>query len=163
MLLQACISETLRYYAGIKTLRLAQAKVKIPGTDYTVPKGSIVSISPYLTHHDPANFSEPDSWIPYRWISETGNLVSVNQNMGEVKYFPFGGGNHRCIGEKLARIMVTKSLITLLRDYDLEWASPEVANVTDFSNLDFDKVGSPWLKGDVRIRLKRAEPILSNL
>ncbi|KAI9172438.1 Cytochrome P450 monooxygenase pynD [Paramyrothecium foliicola] len=161
-LLQACISETLRYYAGIKTLRLAQKQVQIPGTEYTVPRGAIVSISPYLTHHDAGNFIEPDSWIPERWMNQEGALNGKDESKFELKYFPFGGGAHRCIGEKLARIMVTKTLVTLLREYDIAWATSETPDVTDFTDLDFDKVGSPWLKGDVRIRIKRAEPVIGS-
>lgn len=49
ILLQACIRETSLLYAGINMLRLARSDYAIPDTSISVPAGSIVSISLYLT------------------------------------------------------------------------------------------------------------------
>ncbi|KAK5987504.1 Cytochrome P450 monooxygenase pyvB [Cladobotryum mycophilum] len=155
LLLQACIKETSRRYCGMKLLRLARENVKLPDTEYNIPKGSVVSISPYLTHHDPNNFPNPDEWLPERWINEEDNKIRHVDNSNGVQYMPFGAGSHRCVGEKLAVIMVFRSLITLLREYDIEWADPEIPQTTDFENLNFDKVGSPWLRGDVKVRIRK--------
>lgn len=157
LLLQACIKETLRCYSGFKTLRLARKEVTVPNTNAVVPKGSLVSISPYLTHFDPDNFPNPSLWSPGRWMTNSGEIVQVDNKTNGVKFLPFSGGVHRCPGEKLAIIMVTKSLVALLREYDFEWATPETPDATDFTNLDFDKVGSPWLKGGVRVRVNKAK------
>ncbi|KAJ3945196.1 uncharacterized protein N0V96_005221 [Colletotrichum fioriniae] len=148
----ACIKETMRYYAGMKCLRLAMQEVPVPGTDITVPKGSVVSISPYLTHHDPANYPNPDAWMPGRWLNAENKLVNLEEKDGNgVKSMLFGGGSHRCPGEKMAMIIVTQTLTTLLRSYDVTWASPDQPQTVDFEGLDFDKVGSPWLKVDCPI------------
>ncbi|KAM0333317.1 hypothetical protein ACHAQA_001978 [Verticillium albo-atrum] len=148
LLLQACIKETGRYYAGMKMLRLAKKEITVAGTDIAVPRGAVVSIAPYLTHHDPANFANPDVWDPKRWIDDTtGELVTIEtKGATGVKYMPFGYGSHRCPGEKMAGIIVTGALTTLLRDYDVAWAGGEVPRDVDFDRLDFDKIGSPWLK-----------------
>jgi sterol 14-demethylase len=128
-------------------LRLAVREVNVPGTDIPVPKGSVVSISPYLTHHNPANFARPDVWDPSRWIDANEELVQIEtKGVAGIKYMPFGYGSHRCPGEKMAGIMVTRSLTVLLRDFDLSWASPDQPHSVDFERLDFDKIGSPWLK-----------------
>lgn len=154
ILLQACIKETLRCYCGFKLLRLALKEVTVPGTDAVVPKGSLVSVSPYLTHFDPENFPNPTSWAPERWLTNDGRLVQVDSKNG-YRYLPFSAGVHRCPGEKLALIMVAKSLMALLREYDFDWATPEIPDNTDFTRLDFDKVGAPWLKGGVRVRVTK--------
>ncbi|KAK0370797.1 hypothetical protein CLIM01_11847 [Colletotrichum limetticola] len=155
-LLQACIKETMRYYAGMKCLRLAMQEVPVPGTDIIVPKGSVVSISPYLTHHDPANYPNPDTWMPGRWLNAENKLVNLEEKDGNsVKSMLFGGGSHRCPGEKMAMIIVTQTLTTLLRSYDVTWASPDQPRTVDFEDLDFDKVGSPWLKGDLKVKVSR--------
>ncbi|KOS22714.1 Lanosterol 14-alpha demethylase [Escovopsis weberi] len=159
-LLQACIKETSRVYIGFKMLRRAQKDVKIPGSEYVIPKGSLVSISPYLAHHDPENFPRPDEWIPERWLdsptgegsSELGSAKSV----GGAGFMPFGSGCHRCPGEKLATVMVFRALVTLLGSWDVEWADEGVPSRTDFENFNFDKVGSAWLRGDVGVRFKSA-------
>ncbi|KAH8699884.1 cytochrome P450 4F8 [Ilyonectria robusta] len=156
ILLQACIKESSRLYSGFQMLRLARKEVVIPTTKVSVPKGAVVSISPYSTHHDPANFPNPEEWDPERWITGSGDLVLIdNRSEAGVKFLPFGAGCHRCVGEKMASIMVSKTLASLLKDYDVEWANPEALRVTDFSALDFGKIGSPWLKGDVGIMVKK--------
>lgn len=76
-----------------------------------------------------------------------------------VKFLPFGGGSHKCVGEKMAMIMVTRAVATLLREYDFDWENEETEKATDFSNLNFDKVGTPWLRGGVRVRMNKAKAI----
>ncbi|KAF4509487.1 hypothetical protein G6O67_003658 [Ophiocordyceps sinensis] len=156
LLLQACVKETTRYYCGIKLLRLACRDVSIPEAKVNVPKGAVVSISPYLTHRDAENYVNPEVWDPQRWIDDQGEIKQADNKSNGVKFMPFGGGSHRCVGEKMAMIMVTSAVATLVRDYDWEWASPDVPDKTDFEKLDFDKVGTPWLRGGVRVRMKKA-------
>ncbi|KPM42066.1 hypothetical protein AK830_g4505 [Neonectria ditissima] len=155
-LLQACIRESSRLYSGFQMLRLAKKEVVIPTTDISVPKGAVVSISPYSTHHDPSNFPNPEDWTPERWITDSGDLLQIdNRSRTGAKFVPFGAGSHRCVGEKMANIMVSKTVASLLRNYNLEWANSDVPRVTDFSALDFGKIGSPWLKGDVGIKITK--------
>ncbi|KAJ6440487.1 cytochrome P450 4F8 [Purpureocillium lavendulum] len=165
ILFQACVKETTRYYCGMKLLRLAREDICIPEANISVPKGAVVSISPYLTHMDPENYPHAEVWDPTRWIAEDGDALVSTEDMGEaqgkahlgVKFLPFGGGSHRCPGEKMAMIMVTRAVATLLREYDFEWASKDTPTRTDFTDLNFDKVGTPWLRGGVRVRIRKAE------
>ncbi|KAI0398137.1 cytochrome P450 [Xylariaceae sp. FL0594] len=156
-LLQASIRETSRLYAGMNTLRLARRDYELPGTEIHVPAGSVVSISPYLTHHDPQNFEQPESWIPERWISEKGTLVGVdddnNNNKTEAKFIPFGTGAHHCVGEKMAMMVTTRALETLFSGYDVDWVEGPPSE--DVRLLNFARIGSPWLKGDVRVKLTK--------
>ncbi|POR38433.1 Cytochrome P450 4F8 [Tolypocladium paradoxum] len=156
LLFRASIKETTRYYCGMKLFRLAREDISIPKAHVKVPKGAVVSISSYLTHLDPENYPNPQVWDPERWISDEGEIVQVDNRTRGVKFLPFGGGSHRYVGEKMAMIMVTGAVATLLREYDFEWASPDVQEKTDFGNLNFDKVGTPWLRGGVRVRVKKA-------
>jgi len=136
----------------MNTLRLARRDYDIPDTSIHVPAGSVVSISPYLTHHDPQNFVDPESWIPERWISEKGTLVQVD-NKTEAKFIPFGTGAHHCVGEKMATMVTTRALETLFGGYEVSWAAGPPSE--DVTKLNFARIGSPWLKGDVRVRLSK--------
>lgn len=155
LLLQACIRESSRMYSGFQMLRLAKKQVAIPGTSTIVPKGAVVSISPYSTHRDATNFPDPETWRPERWIDGTagGSLVSAKEG----SFMPFGAGSHRCVGEKMAGIMVLRTLTELLRGFDVEWADGEGPRERDLEGLDFGKIGSPWLRGDVRVKVRAAE------
>ena len=150
-LLLACFRETGRCYSGVNMLRLANKPVTIPGSDVTVPPGSVVSISPYLTHRDPQNFSEPETYAPERWLVDNDPVDQLNTKQ-ELAFMPFGAGSHRCPGEKLAGFIARAVAGTLVRDYDITWGpsgQPE-----DLDQLDFSKIGSPWLKDDASVTVK---------
>ena len=159
LLLQAAIKETNRFYTGVAMVRLAQKTTVLPSTNHKVHKNTLVAISPYLTHHDPANYPDPDKWLPQRFMGDNGELVSIdNKGPDGVKWLAFGHGVHRCVGEKMAWILSINSLKTLLTDYDFEWSRPDQAQTTDWSNLEFTRLGSPWLKTPVDIKIRKHIP-----
>lgn len=146
--LQAALKETSRLYSGISTLRLARQSVTLPKTDIIIPQGSVVSISPYLTHHDPTIYPNPEHWYPERWLEEPELAKHLN-SANQLAYVPFGAGAHRCPGEKLAGIMASIVVGTLVRDFDITWGREK----GDMTSLDFSKIGSPWLKGDASVTI----------
>lgn len=170
--LGALLKETGRHYSSIADVRLARRaktistqfkqpgsapylkklKVKLPSAKKfpEVPTGSVVSISPYLTHHDPQLWAVPDAWYPERWLEDPGLAKRMN-NKTSIGYMPFGAGSHHCPGEKMA-IMIAQVVISIItKRADVGFADTESAKERKFDALDFTKVGSPWLKGDVRV------------
>lgn len=150
--LQAALKETGRRYSGISTLRLARQSVEVPKTDIIVPQGSIVSVSPYLTHHDPEIYPNAEQWYPERWLEEPELAKRLNR-AGQLAYVPFGAGAHRCPGEKLAGIIASMVVGTLAGDFDITWGTKE----GDTTSLDFSKIGSPWLKSDASVKITSRE------
>lgn len=63
---------------------------------YTIPKGAVVLLSPYLSHRNPEYFPEPDRFDPDRWEPE------LQEERHKFAYYPFGGGPRTCIGEPFA-------------------------------------------------------------
>lgn len=112
----------------------------------------MVSISPYLTHRDPDVYHHADEWYPERWLQDPDLPKRLN-SAGQLTYVPFGAGVHRCPGEKLAGIIATTILGILVQDYDLGWGKPREEQ--ELTNLDFTKIGSPWLKGDALVTIKK--------
>jgi cytochrome P450 len=82
--------------------------------DYTIPPGSVVIMSQYITHRDPRFFAEPNEFIPERWS------VEMKSNLPRFAFFPFGGGSRVCMGEPLAWMEGILLLVTLLRYWKLE-------------------------------------------
>lgn len=150
--LQACLKETGRLYSGISMLRLARQAISLPNTNVTVPQGSVVSISPYLTHQDPAIYPNADQWTPERWLEEPDLPKRLNSG-GQLAYMPFGAGVHRCPGEKLAGIIASTVVGTVAQEYDITWGEGKA----DLTNLDFSKIGSPWLTGVASVTISRKE------
>lgn len=96
--LDACIKETLRIYPG--PIGLPRV-VPLPGTDISgnwVPGGTRVYNTQYATYHSAANFRNPDSFIPDRWLDDKEGLYSGDDKQA---YRPFSTGPQDCIGQEL--------------------------------------------------------------
>lgn len=97
------LREALRIYPPAWLIgRRALVDVELGG--FSVPAGSIVILSPWVTHRDARFFHEPLRFDPDRW---TGTAEAERPPFS---YFPFGGGIRRCIGESFA-LMEAKLLL----------------------------------------------------
>jgi cytochrome P450 len=100
------IAESMRLYPPAWILG-RRAIEDSPLGEWTVPKGSIVLMSQWLTHRDPRFWREPGAFRPERWSNgETAGLPKF-------AYFPFGGGNRVCIGEAFAWTELVLVLATI--------------------------------------------------
>lgn len=73
----------------------------------SIPKGSVVLLSPYVTHRHPKFWDEPQSFQPERFLRS-----DVTQH--RYAFFPFGGGPRICVGNNLAVLQLKIALGTLL-------------------------------------------------
>lgn len=72
-------------------VRYAEAGAEIDG--HAIPEGAMAIFSSFVTHRDARVFPEPLRFRPERW--ETARPA-------QHEYFPFGLGQHNCIGRNLA-------------------------------------------------------------
>ena len=108
------IAESMRLYPPAWAIgRLATEDHEFGG--FPVAKGSLILISPYITHRDKRFWSEPEVFRPERW-----EMQSVKVAGQRYIYFPFGGGIRRCIGEGFAWTEGILLLATLARKWKLE-------------------------------------------
>jgi hypothetical protein len=110
--LDSVVNETLRlwppaFFSG----RGCAEDVDFAG--YTVPAGSLVLYSPWVTHRLPELWPDPDAFRTERWESDPLPY----------SYVPFGGGPRRCIGFAFALLELKVILIRLLQRTELELRS----------------------------------------
>lgn len=79
--------------------------------DYTVAMGSNIMVCPHISHKLPEYFPMPDVFDPER-PAPPNPFVEI----------PFGGGQHKCIGNGFAILQVKAILSTLLHRYDFDLA-----------------------------------------
>jgi len=92
---QAVISESIRLRPPAWAIgRTAVAGHRANG--YMIDQGSIVVVSPWLLHHDPRWWPEPEAFRPERWLVD-------DPDRPRYAFVPFGGGPRVCIGEPFAR------------------------------------------------------------
>lgn len=87
--LECCIDETLRKYPILAMLnRQCTKDHKLPGTNWTIEKGTAIFVPIMGLHRDPEIFEDPMCFKPERFLdSPTGN-----GNAKGVFYLPFGDG-----------------------------------------------------------------------
>lgn len=113
--LDAVVSETLRLHspAGFAGRK---AEVDIDFAGHTIPAGSLVVYSQYVTHRLPEHWPEPTSFRPERWIDAAGQSVDPMP----YTFVPFGGGYRRCIGFAMAMLEAKLLLAHTLMSKRLE-------------------------------------------
>lgn len=79
---------------------------------YFIPKDTCVFINQYQINHDPAQWKDPDTFMPERFLSADGS--ELNKLEGE-KVMIFGMGKRRCIGEAIGRAEVFLFLAILIQ------------------------------------------------
>ncbi len=104
---QAVISESIRLRPPAWAIgRTAVAGHRANG--YAIDEGSVVVVSPWLLHHDPRWWPEPDSFRPERWVDD-------DPGRPRYAFIPFGGGPRVCIGEPFARLEAAMLLASIAR------------------------------------------------
>ena len=88
--------------------------------EYTIPKGALVLVSPYVTQRDARFWEAADEFVPERW-----EQLTVKEAGQRNIYFPFGGGVRRCIGESFAWTEGILLLATIARRWRLELATDQ--------------------------------------
>jgi len=105
-------SEALRLYPPAWAIG-RRAKQDYGIGEYTIPAGSILLMSPWVSHRDPRWFPEPEKFNPDRWLS------GETEKLPKFAYFPFGGGARVCIGERFAWTEGVLVLATLAQRWKL--------------------------------------------
>ena len=109
--------EAMRMYpSGLWLPRTATEDTTLGG--YPIPEGTSVVCSPYLVHHDPHAWTDPERFDPERFAEDS------DEPRHRFAYMPFGLGQHMCVGQHLAMLEATSLLAHFVRDWDLA-AIPE--------------------------------------
>ena len=81
--------------------------------EYAIPAGSIVLLSPYVMHHHPKYWDNPEGFEPDRFSR------AMQRRRPHFAYFPFGRGRHRCPGEPFALLEMKLTLATIAQRFRL--------------------------------------------
>jgi sterol 14-demethylase len=106
------IGEVLRLHPPLVTL-MRQVMLDFEYKGNVFPPGTVLAISPYVSHRVPEVFPDPERFDPSR-----PPPASV---FGAI---PFGGGRRKCVGNAFALLQVQSIFCALLARYEFEPVDP---------------------------------------
>ncbi len=104
----AVVNETLRVRPVVPLVaRVLTQELSVGG--YTLPAGTRVTPSIYLTNRNPRAYAQPAEFMPERFLEKGPETFS---------WIPFGGGIRRCIGASFAQLEMKLMLRTMLSELE---------------------------------------------
>lgn len=107
------LKETLRLYPPAPGLFLRQATAPVQLGPWQLREGALVRISPWVLHHDPRWFPQPDTFDPERFTPEAQAARPPGC------YLPFGAGARSCLGEHFAMAELTLVAAMVLQRFEM--------------------------------------------
>lgn len=122
------MKEALRLLAPVHGIPRKTVK-PVDFRGYHIPAGTMVTVSPIVTHHLPEWWQEPGRFDPERFSE-----ARAEHKKHPYQYVPFGGGAHMCIGLHFAEMQVKTVLHHVLQRY--RWSVPRHYEMpVDFTSL----------------------------
>lgn len=117
-LLNACINETLRLWppvaSGLQRVTPSQGLTLPNGT--FVPGNIVIYTSTFAMHRDPRNFTNPNDFIPERWLKEP----KEGENFNLKAFSAFGYGPTGCIGRNVAYHEMRAVIARFVQTFDAQ-------------------------------------------
>jgi len=110
--MRSTVMETLRMHPPLMLLmRTVEENVKFK--DYSIPRGSVVAVSPNVAGTLESSFEGPGEYKPFRFVDDLRNTKD------EFAYIPFGGGRRLCKGQEFGFLQIQCVISHMLRNYDM--------------------------------------------
>jgi len=111
------VRETLRLYPSFAMIpKDVREDDEIAG--YHVPRGAVAVVSPHLTQRHPEFWPDPERFDPERFAPGQA------ERRHRYSWFPFGGGQHSCIGAAFALLEMKIAIALIARRYRLTLLRP---------------------------------------
>jgi len=137
---RAILEESMRLYPPVPFMsREALGPDRIAGI--RVPKGTLVTIAPWVLHRHKTLWEEPDLFDPSRFLPENRAKIA------RFAYLPFGAGPRVCIGQSFSMQEAILILARVIRAVDIALAEGQEVTPLHRVTLRPD--------GPVRMHLKR--------
>jgi cytochrome P450 len=110
---KAVVEEAMRLYPPVPYMSRAALDDDRIGT-LKIPKGSIVSIAPWVLHRHRRLWDDPDAFVPERFLPGRRDMID------RFAYLPFGAGPRVCIGAAFSLQEAVAVLASVVRAARLE-------------------------------------------
>ncbi|KAJ1891377.1 hypothetical protein LPJ66_006954 [Kickxella alabastrina] len=112
------VKETLRKAPIVTDVRCRLSE-PVQFGPYSLPKGVVIIVDIWLMHYNPANFHEPEKFIPEWFVDDKSADV---KNVAPFTFTAFSNGSRQCMGMKFSLIEQRIAIALLLLRF--EWTLP---------------------------------------
>lgn len=120
-ILDAVLQENSRVHTSIPGAEPRVTNCNYPiklddGQEIVLPQGTAISCQPYSMHRVETVFSNPDEFLPQRWLrqaTETETDYGKRMKLQQKYMMPFGKGIRMCLGMNLALIEMKLAIANL--------------------------------------------------
>ncbi|WP_312856471.1 cytochrome P450 [Nocardioides pelophilus] len=128
--LEAVLKESMRLHPIIPmVVRTLMKPARVGGFD--LPAGTTVGPSIVMSHQLPANFPDPDRFLPERFLPDLSGTEAPSLHV----WIPFGGGVRRCIGAGFSLMEGAEILRQVLGKYDVAAVADDVPRVRNITSV----------------------------
>jgi cytochrome P450 len=113
------VKETLRMW-GPPMFMTRFAQVDLHLEQASLEKGQQYFASPYLVHHDPKHWKDPDTFDPDRWLPD-----APHGPRSGASYVPFGWAPTTCVGAGIGTTQLILLCHFMCTRYQIELSEPE--------------------------------------
>ena len=111
--LTATLKEAMRLYPPVAALMTRRTTQELEVGGWTLARGTLIRITPWVLQRDPRSFERPDDFLPERFLPEA-------EAPPRGAWMPFGSGPRVCIGQHFAMLEMGLIAALLLQRYTLE-------------------------------------------
>lgn len=140
--LDMVFNESMRKYPVVDTqFRQCSKDFKIPNSNLTIPKDTMIMISSSALHHDERFYDNPSKFDPERFTEE--NI----KNRHPFAYIPFSEGPRICIGSRFGIMQTKIALVKLLKKFKFSPCDKTPIPMKFSPSAAFQSpLGGMWLK-----------------
>jgi len=112
---EAVVKEALRLHGPVNSTDRHCGETTVIGGKYKIYKGYNVHFAIRAMHYDPKYFSDPEAFMPERFMPTQHPDLAAKQNVKA--FLPFGIGPRMCVASQFAMTEAKLALITLYSRY----------------------------------------------
>ena len=142
--LEMFVQETMRHNPIVDPLRTCTKEYPVPGTNFTIPVGTAVTLSAYGIMMDERYFPNPTEFNPENFSPENKENRNPYTDLG------FGIGARKCIGNRFALLQFKTGIVNMVQKFVI-LPTPRLPD-----KLELDpQSGSSKVKGGVWVKFEK--------
>ncbi|KAH7355740.1 putative O-methylsterigmatocystin oxidoreductase [Pyrenochaeta sp. MPI-SDFR-AT-0127] len=161
--IRAMVKETLRIRPVTTMGSPHYTTSDVTYKDFFIPKNTVVSLSQYAIHYDPARWDDPEKFDPSRYLSYplTAGAYAASGDANARDHFDFGAGRRICPGMHLAENSLFITLSKILWAFEIRppFGSDAKEEEVDVSDAAFEP-GMNTLPKPYKIRFVARSPAI---